>query len=326
MTGASKPSWCFTACKTTALLGLCLTCIGYIYTIVYLISLPQIKIPNPIDKTHSFRSDVGVPVDNTRSKVITVALLIPVRSRHGTNDVSQLSLFQELLPSLLNSILCDIQSNIQFSFYIGYDAGDPFYDDKNHIDAIISAYENMWHRTTKYFQLILPPQFHVQRFVGFLSSPCWVWNGLATHAYNDGIQYFMQINDDTRILTRCWARTLVSVLERNPYNMGVVGPLELNNPKLLTQAMVSRTHYTIFNTLYPHSFRNWYSDDWLSLVYGQSSTFMVDNVQMRNSNTQGTRYKKATEVASTLEVEVDKGKRRIQSWLKKKKNNELNAP
>ena len=113
MTGALKPSWCFTACKTTALLGLCLTCIGYIYTIVYLISLPQIKIPNPIDKTHSFRSDVGVPVDNTRSKVITVALLIPVRSRHGTNDVSQLSLFQELLPSLLNSILCDIQSNIQ---------------------------------------------------------------------------------------------------------------------------------------------------------------------------------------------------------------------
>ena len=131
-----------------------------------------------------------------------------------------------------------------------------------------------------------------------------------------------QVNDDTRMLTQCWASTLINVLAHVPHHLGVVGPQDLNNNKVLTLAMVHRTHYEIFHYFYPHEFRNWYSDDRLSQVYGQEHTFMVDNVQMFNSNSQGTRYEKRVEVGKTIEISIDKGKRRIANWLEIKREEE----
>ena len=273
-------------------------------------SLPPIPLPLPI------------PIDTFQSN--TVAILIPVRSLRGTTDVSQLSLFQELLPSFLKTFQCDNNKQIVFSIWIGYDAGDDYYDNANNLQIIQSQYEKMWTQTTHIYSGLpfLPPKLHTHRFVGALSSPCWIWNGLFQQAYEQGIQYFMQINDDTRILTGCWASSMISIFKQVPYQMGVVGPMDINNPKVLTQAMLSRTHFAIFSAIYPHNFRNWYSDDWLSQVYGTASTYMIDNVRMLNSNSQGTRYKKFTKVAETLDVEIDKGKRKIDLWFRQQKKND----
>jgi hypothetical protein len=49
---------------------------------------------------------------------------------------------------------------------------------------------------------------------------------------------------------------------------------------------------------------------------------MVDGVQMFNSNSQGTRYVKHVEIAKTLDISVDKGRRRIESWLELKREEE----
>ena len=89
----------------------------------------------------------------------------------------------------------------------------------------------------------------------------------------------------------------------------------MNNQRLLTQAMVSRTHIDIFGKLYPDVFRNWYSDDWLSMVYGVSHTTMDDRVVVVNSQTQGTRYKKNQEAGEWLQDEVEKGKRVVAQFL-----------
>ena len=72
-----------------------------------------------------------------------------------------------------------------------------------------------------------------------------------------------------------WAPILIDPLKNNPIHpgLGVSGPVDTGNVKLMTQTMVSRVHLEIFNTYYPPIFRNWWSDDWLNAVYLPDSSF-----------------------------------------------------
>ena len=56
-------------------------------------------------------------------------------------------------------------------------------------------------------------------------------------------------------------------------NLGVTGPLDINNDKIFTHSFVHRTHIDVFGHLFPPSFKNWWSDDWISTVYGPEHTF-----------------------------------------------------
>ena len=61
-----------------------------------------------------------------------------------------------------------------------------------------------------------------------------------------------------------WAEEFVATLQSNPYvpNLGFAGPLDTNNPRLMTQSFAHCTHHEIFGYYYPTEFKNWYSDDW----------------------------------------------------------------
>ena len=39
-------------------------------------------------------------------------------------------------------------------------------------------------------------------------------------------------------------------------------------PRIFTHVFVHRTHFLIFGRLFPTAFHNWWSDDWISHVYG----------------------------------------------------------
>jgi hypothetical protein len=81
----------------------------------------------------------------------------------------------------------------------------------------------------------------------------------------EGDDYFYQLNDDIKLLTKGWTEIFVNKLKSNPLleNFGMVGPLDTNNPRIFTQAFCHRTHYLIFGYFYPFVFKNWYSDDWV---------------------------------------------------------------
>lgn len=65
---------------------------------------------------------------------------------------------------------------------------------------------------------------------------------LIQHAYDDGCDYFYQINDDSIINTRGWAETFTRTLRNNPLgkNVGVTGPADTTNGRILTHAFVHR--------------------------------------------------------------------------------------
>ena len=70
----------------------------------------------------------------------------------------------------------------------------------------------------------------------------------------------------------------------------MAGPFDVNNLRIMTQAFCSRTHYDIFGYFYPPAFKNWYSDDWATFVYGADNTFWCGDIQVSNTNVKGTRY------------------------------------
>ena len=55
----------------------------------------------------------------------------------------------------------------------------------------------------------------------------------------------------------------------------------------------------MFGHLFPPSFKNWWSDDWISTVYGAAHTFVVPDVQIKHNVG-------AQKTKGTTRYEVDK--------------------
>eukprot|EP01038_Epipyxis_sp_PR26KG_P018120 gene18120-25474_t len=122
--------------------------------------------------------------------------------------------------------------------------------------------------------------------------PSQVVSQLMLSAYMDNFDYFYQVNDDTVIVTPNWAPRLIETLASNPSikNSGVTGPSDTNNEKIFTHSFVHRTHIEVFGHLFPPYFKNWWSDDWISTVYGSEHTFRCSDVQIKhNVNAQKTK-------------------------------------
>lgn len=119
-----------------------------------------------------------------------------------------------------------------------------------------------------------------------------IWNNLFYTAYHDGMDYFIQSNDDLVFLKEGWLSSSVKMLPVSSY--GVLG---LNDVKfdcrIYTQSMVNRNHYKVFEGLYfPLKLKNWYSDDWITSVYPKILSACNSDAQIRNIFTENTtRYK-----------------------------------
>jgi hypothetical protein len=134
--------------------------------------------------------------------------------------------------------------------------------------------------------------------------------------YRQGADYFYQINDDTTFLTDDWEDLMVSWLLNSPAlpNFGVTGPIDLRFRKLLTHSFAHRTHIDIFGRWFPKGFKNWWSDDWLTAVYGPNNTFRSEDVQVRHQGLTP-RYKVDGNGRKILNEELKKGKETITQWV-----------
>eukprot|EP01040_Poterioochromonas_malhamensis_P009189 gene9189-9971_t len=264
---------------------------------------------------------------------IKIALAIPMTSK-GTamKDVLDSPFWNNLFDSFMKSI--DWRSNKYiYRFYIGFDRADGKYDTG---DAWNEFREEFKHRaifrmseqmmSEEVINNILEGQLSLKlmHFDHLDGAPSQIVSQLIVTAYADTFDYFYQVNDDTVLETPNWATKLIATLKTNPFvaNFGVTGPLDSNNEKIFTHSFVHRTHIDVFGYHFPSAFKNWWSDDWISTVYGSKHTFRCSDVTIKhNVHGQKTgdinRYQVDKSAQFVLEDELRFGHAKIDAWLKK---------
>lgn len=88
--------------------------------------------------------------------------------------------------------------------------------------------------------------------------------------------------------------------------------MDSNNNKIFTHSFVHRTHIEVFGHLFPPFFKNWWSDDWISTVYGSEHTFICPDVEIKHNvgaqkEKGSTRYTVDQSAQLKLEDELLKG-------------------
>jgi len=223
-------------------------------------------------------------------------------------SLGELRVFATFLPSLLRTI--DSNSEFVYTVMLGFDEGDPLYDDPERQSEIVERFKSVVGSLHVALELIRFSYAH-----GWVT---FIWNGLFEFAVDSGYDYFYQANDDLRFDTPGWTELFVSTLRANPLlpNLGVIGPVDKGNSRILTQSFTHRTHYDIFGYYFPTRFRNWYCDDWMSKVYldSESVSFRSD-VSVKNTNAHGTRYDLCTVSEVYLEEELRIGEKKILQYL-----------
>ena len=202
-----------------------------------------------------------------------IALLIPVTSRSRTlTNINQTDIVKHLLPTFGQTA----STQNRYTIYVGYDTDDKYYTNLGVQSAIRQKFRQFRGKLLATIQFIAnaPCRGHVTL----------VWNKLCAKAHADGADYMYQLGDDVKMLTQNWDVHCIKTLKANQ-NIGVTGPLDVNNHFILTQSFVPRNHYDIFGFYFPPAIKNWFCDDWITLVYKKYfRLFRInDKVKVKNS-------------------------------------------
>lgn len=189
-----------------------------------------------------------------------IGVLIPATSKgHSWDTIKETFLYKYSL----TSFLLTRSEQFTYTFYIGIDRGDPIYDlneNKTQFERICSVMKGT---SIEFIYMDDIPKGHLTV----------MWNKLFKKAYDDGCNYFIQCGDDIIFKTKGWIEAGINKLQTSS-NIGVCGPLN-NNPRIITQSLVSRKHMEIFKYYFPPEIINWFCDDWINEVYSSISKLYV---------------------------------------------------
>ena len=302
--------------------------LGYIHKRIQELNAEE-RIVDKIKKN----SEVKTGDSEVAETLVKVAIVVPMTSK-GTEmkDVTDSPLWTNLFDSFMKTI--DWRSNkLLFRFYLGLDRADSLYDTG---DAWSDMREEFKQRATfrmteqlmnqKSIDEVLANKLSLKlmHFDHLEGAPTQVVSQLALQAHSDGFDYFYQVNDDTILVSPNWADNFIQKLKSNPVipNFGVTGPKDVNNDKIFTHSFTHRTHIDIFGHLFPPTFKNWWSDDWITTVYGSEHTFRPDDVEIRHNvgaqkvGGQVQRYEVDMGAQLRLKNELFRGYVQIDKWLK----------
>ena len=200
-----------------------------------------------------------------------------------------------------------------YVWYIGFNFNDPILPAPAGREVFI-----------KYFNLITRKEckgdFKVAiQFVkcNYSLRPAWAQNDALMTGYNDGMEYFYMINDDTIMETYNWTDSFTQQLRNfNPPNMGLVGPRHSGgNVAILTYHFVHRTHIDIFQFFYPRNFTDWFGDDWLTQIYEPNNVKKMPNVQVKHTTEKGQRYRHIPHHGDVLKETLYQTHKQLRAYL-----------
>lgn len=220
---------------------------------------------------------------------IKICFGIPVKG-NAKLDITNQHFFKSFLSTLLTSISPQEYQNYDYRIYLGYDNGDPIYDYQN-IQKSKGGIDNNQSKIISLFKSIILNtgiggiENSIQLTLFKLPNTQWltfIWNYLFIQSVLNDCDYFYQGGDDIEFQTAGWTTFFLSTLQALG-NIGVVGPNDIMwKCSLLTQSMVHvQTHWSIFGYFYPMEIKDWYSDNWITLVYGKRKKCFM-NIKVTN--------------------------------------------
>ena len=195
-----------------------------------------------------------------------IGVIVPVCSRkRNYNNILDTDFFRILVNSFTKTY--DKSGKYRYNFYLGYDDDDSFFIDNK---------EEMKTEFDRIFENKIG--FNMIEMINLQGKVGEIWSRLADVSSKE-CDYLYQIGDDIEIISSDWENVFITELLKNN-NIGVTGPNDINNPRLLTQSFVHTTHLKIFTDYYPKEIKNWYIDDWITAVYRPSK---IRHIMVRNS-------------------------------------------
>jgi hypothetical protein len=250
--------------------------------------------------------------DHGAAKKPTIAVMAATTTRKVQQPSTKtIALFVFLLPSLIRTLDC----GFTYVYVMGYDIGDPFYD-----SAAGMAEVKRWFKDNVQDPLAangIAITLRPVRVNNTFKKPGPVFNEMARAAYTDGADYFYRVNDDTE-LVGTWAKQFVKTVHQFTPPIAIVGPAcQQGNQYILTHDFVHRTHMEIFEmNYYPPELKDWWMDDWISLVYGRKRTFKARKSEViHHVKHHGMRYEVDRSNEQRVTSLVAAGRQKIHKWM-----------
>jgi len=280
-------------------------------------------------------------------KKLKAAIIVPIMSRAvDGSQIYDLPFFKFLVPGLMrtlpetlisakpssltskesnNSVYNSIeeeQQQITVSMYLGYDAGDPVFDDGNKMASVEES-----------VSLYLPSvQFRGVRLEGLTGKVVHIWNALAEIAFAEGADYYFMLGDDVVLKTPNWIRKIVNVLQSTTEenlisNFGTVSFFDEAYSNFPTFPVFHKTHLEIFgaNQAFNTFFTNTFADP-VSLLFDVYAIFNSSKIlrDIRLENIIGGNPEKVlcttkfTSCFTNIEDYIDlvhRGRRQVAKWI-----------
>jgi hypothetical protein len=212
-----------------------------------------------------------------------IAIMLGSTSRKvASPSTDSMALYTISLPSIAKTVEC----GFRYTVFVGYDAGDPFYDTVAGAAALHDWFGR--HVERPLAERGISVAIEAVRVENNASKPGPVFNALARQAQTRDADFYYRVNDDTLMVTP-WASAFVCALCSFGPPYGVVGPVESIHTSILTHDFVHRTHLAIFDDYYPPQLSDWWMDVWMSKVYGSTRSVMVARVKARTGRDEGWR-------------------------------------
>jgi hypothetical protein len=163
---------------------------------------------------------------------------------------------QHLIRVFLKSLICQ-KMDTKIKLYLGYNDDDKIYCDAN--NRFLTQGNTFLNPNITYEWI----QFNND----YKGKPTHIWNVLTKKAIQDGYDYLYLCGDDISLSTdNGWFNVMRKSLKKNK-NIGIAGG-DSGNPNLpMTQFLIHKTHYEIFDFVFPPLIENWFCDNWIQEVY-----------------------------------------------------------
>ncbi len=187
-----------------------------------------------------------------------VAVVTSTRSTSTSSDVLATDLFATLMTSINATVTAREWQAFDVRLYAAYDDDDTFW--KTHGREMQALWDTRLGAGQRKLKVRMVECKRVPKMIP--------WNAVARAAFEDGAEYFLRPNDDSLLVSPGWISLAIDALERADH-YGVAGPVSHEaNLEILVHDFTNRAHFSVLGYYYPPMFKNWFLDDWITMIYG----------------------------------------------------------